>query len=66
MPEIMLKGWKEIAKFYQVSVRTAQRRRKEMCERGIIFVRYEGRPPKKYICAWQSMLMAFVVERGKL
>lgn len=57
-------GWAEIAAYYNVSIRTAQRRRKEMKEEGVIFDMREGRPPRKIICSYPNLLQAFLVKKG--
>lgn len=65
MPDNLLKGWKEIARFLKIPVRTAQRRRGMLIQTGVIFPRLEGRPPRKIVCAWESNLVRLSMLRGQ-
>jgi len=58
-------GWAEIAEYYEVSERTAQRRRREMEDMGVIFTVWEGRPPRKKVCSFPNLLQTFVIKRGR-
>jgi transposase len=63
MSEI-IKGWKGIAEFFGVSVRTARRRKKDLKDEGTIWYQWSGRPPRKIVCTTRGMLVSFAVKKG--
>jgi len=59
--ERALVGWKAIAQMFGVTERTMQARRQELIEVGVIFYMNHGRPPRKRVCAFPSLLMRWVI-----
>ncbi len=64
--ERALVGWKEIAQYLGVSLRTAKSKRKEFEKCGVIFQRWIGRPPRKYVCSFPNLLSRFFLLGGNL
>lgn len=64
MQEIAIQGWENIARMFNVHPRTAQRRRKELREAGVIFYINKGKPPRKVVCAFPSMLKAWITAKA--
>ena len=62
----IIKTWAEIAAYFGVSEKTVRRRKAELEEEGDIFEMLEGRPPRRVICSYPSMLQHFVIKKGKL
>jgi len=62
--ERALIGWKAIAEMFGVTERTMKARRKELLEIGVIFYMNHGRPPRKRVCAFPSLLMRWTVLKG--
>lgn len=56
MSEQVIQGWDNIAKFFGVSKRAMQRRRQELLDAGVIFYVLKGRPKRKVVCAFPSLL----------
>ena len=63
MVEPRLQGWERIAAVLGWTVRTALRHRKELRERKIIFYQWLGKPPRKTVCSYESLLRFFLVTR---
>ena len=63
--ECALVGWKAIAEMFGVTERTMQARREELLEAGVIFYFNLGRPPRKRVCAFPSLLMRWVILRQR-
>jgi len=61
--EEIIRGWDNIGKFFGVSARTMQRRRKELVNAGVIFYKKVGKPPRKIVCAFPSMLKAWIARK---
>jgi len=59
--ERALIGWKAIANMFGVTERTMISRRKELLEYGVIFYMHHGRPPRKRVCAFPSLLQRWVI-----
>ena len=64
VPEQALIGWKVIAKMFGVTDRTMKARRRELMDAGIVFYQNHGRPPKKRVCAFPSLLLRWTVIKG--
>ena len=62
--EHALIGWKAIAEMFGVTERTMKARRQEFLEAGVIFYMNHGRPPRKRVCAFPSLLMRWTVLKG--
>lgn len=61
MSETAIIGWKAIARMFGVSPRTMIKRRKELLAYGVIFYMHLGRPPKKRVCAFPSLLQRWTI-----
>ena len=64
-PEQALVGWRPIAQMFGVTERTMQTRRQELMEDGVIFYMNHGRPPRKRVCAFPSILQRWVILRQR-
>jgi hypothetical protein len=62
--EVALIGWKAIAKMFGVHEKTMQNRRRELLQYGAIFYMRHGRPPKKRVCAFPSLLKVWTILRS--
>lgn len=58
--EHAIEGWKEIAKMFNVSVRTISKYRQELQDGGFIFYRFSGPPPRRTVCAFPSSLKRWI------
>jgi hypothetical protein len=63
MVEPRLQGWERIAAVLGWTVRTAIRHRKELRECKVIFYQWLGKPPRKTVCSYESLLRFFLVTR---
>jgi len=63
MAEPRLEGWKSIAPVLGWTVRTAIRHRQELREHKAIFYQWLGKPPRKTVCSYESLLRLFLVTR---
>ena len=61
VPEQALIGWKPIAEMFGVTRRTMQAKRQELMDAGGIFYMNRGRPPRRRVCAFPSLLMRWTV-----
>jgi hypothetical protein len=64
MPEQALIGWKAIAEMFCVSDRTLQKKRNELMQNGVIFQTIRGRPPRKQVCAFPSVILHYLAEKS--
>jgi hypothetical protein len=67
--EVALIGWKAIARLFGISTRSMIKRRRELLECGAIFYMNHGRPPKKRVCAFPSLLFRWTIlksSKGKV
>ena len=63
MAEPRLQGWDHIAPVLGWTVRTALRHRVELREHKAIFYQWLGKPPRKTVCSYESLLRLFLVTR---
>lgn len=63
MAEPRLQGWGRIAPVLGWTVRTAIRHRQELREHKAIFYQWLGKPPRKTVCSYESLLRLFLVTR---
>ncbi len=63
MAEPRLQGWDHIAPVLGWTVRTAIRHRQELREHKAIFYQWLGKPPRKTVCSYESLLRLFLVTR---
>jgi len=63
MAEPRLQGWERIAPVLGWTVRTAIRHRVELREHKAIFYQWLGKPPRKTVCSYESLLRLFLVTR---
>ena len=63
MAEPRLQGWDRIAPVLGWTVRTAIRHRLELREHKAIFYQWLGKPPRKTVCSYESLLRLFLVTR---
>jgi predicted DNA-binding transcriptional regulator YafY len=61
MEERCLIGWKAIADMFQVSERTMIKKKKDLLECGVIFYMHHGRPPRRQVCAFPSLLFRWTI-----
>ena len=62
MSEHAILGWKNIAEFFQVSERKMRGRlKRELLEAGVIFYIRVGRPPRKRVAAFPSLLQRWTI-----
>lgn len=64
MPEPALIGWKAISGMFGRSERSMRDKRDELLASGAIFYQYLGRPPRKRICAFPSVLKAWTIRKS--
>ena len=63
MAEPRLQGWDHIAPVLGWTVRTAIRHRLELREHKAIFYQWLGKPPRKTVCSYESLLRLFLITR---
>ncbi len=63
MLEPRLQGWGHIAPVLGWTVRTAIRHRLELREHKAIFYQWLGKPPRKTVCSYESLLRLFLLTR---
>ncbi len=63
MAEPRLQGWERIAPVLGWTVRTAIRHRLELREHKAIFYQWLGKPPRKIVCSYESLLRLFLLTR---
>jgi hypothetical protein len=61
--EPRLQGWNEIASILGWTRRTAMRHREELRHHRAIFYQWLGKPPRKTVCSYESVLRAFLLSR---
>ena len=62
--EVAIRGWANIARIFNCPERTMIRRRDDLRRHGVIFYRVEGRPPRKYVYAFPSLLKAWMIKKA--
>lgn len=62
--EVAIRGWVNIARMFNCSQRTMMRRRDDLRRHAVIFYRVEGRPPRKYVYAFPSLLKAWMIKKA--
>jgi len=62
--EFIIEGWTEISKLFKVSRQTMIKRKDELQQYGAIFYRMKGSPPHKVVCAFPSILKAWISEKS--
>ena len=62
--EIAIKGWDSIARIFGVSKRSMIRRKDELKEAGAIFYMWRGVPPQRVVCAFPSVLKAWISKKS--
>jgi len=65
--ESAIEGWDQIAQMFNVSVRSAQRRKEELEQAGAIFYRWKSSKGRKVriVCAFPSSLRTWMAEKAK-
>jgi hypothetical protein len=63
--EVALIGWKAIGCVFGVSTRTIQKRREVLISCGAIFYMNHGRPPKRQVMAFPSLLQRYTIIKSK-
>lgn len=58
-------GWKDIAKMFNIHPQTMMRKRDELIEAGAIYYMMKGRPPYKTVCAFPSVLKAWIALKAR-
>lgn len=61
--EPRLQGWEQIASVLGWTSRTAMRHREELRSHKAIFYQWLGKPPRKVVCSYESLLRSFLVTR---
>ena len=61
--EPRLQGWDEIAGVLGWTRRTAMRHREELRRHRAIFYQWLGKPPRKTVCSYESVLRSFLLAR---
>lgn len=64
MPESAIKTWKEIAKMFSVSESKMRRFKDELLDCGAIWYTHNGKPPRRIVCAWPSVLKAWMIKKS--
>ena len=64
MSDLLIETWPAIARFLNIPLRRAYRRRKQMLECGVIFLRKRKYGEKPVMCAWSSNLRKWVEIRA--
>ena len=62
--ETAIQGWTAIAKLFNCNRRTMMRRKDDLANMGVIFYRKTGRPPRKTVCAFPSMLKFWATKKS--
>uniref|UniRef100_A0A6H2A0F6 Uncharacterized protein n=1 Tax=viral metagenome TaxID=1070528 RepID=A0A6H2A0F6_9ZZZZ len=62
--EHAIEGWEAIAKLFNVNSRQMLKRREELSSAGAIFYRLKGTPPRKIVCAFPSLLKAWICRKA--
>ena len=62
--ETAIEGWESIAKMFKVHVTTMIKRKDELKEAGAIFYKMAGVPPHKVVCAFPSVLQAWISKKS--
>lgn len=62
--ETAITGWLSIAKMFDVDIRTIMRRKDELIDAGAIFYKWTGSPPHKVVCAFPSVLKAWISKKS--
>lgn len=62
--ETAIFGWKAIAEMFGVSERTIYRRRKELENCGAVFYMMRGRPPRRMVAAFPSILKVWIIAKS--
>lgn len=57
-------GWKAIAKIFNCSERKMISLKAELCACGAIFYMNLGRPPRKRVCAFPSILKVWQIKKS--
>jgi hypothetical protein len=63
MPEMVQDGWGSLATMLGWSVRTVQRRRMELLRAGVVFYRFKGRPKRRTISFFPSLVKVWVIKK---
>jgi len=63
--EFIIEGWVAIAAIFQVSKQTMMKRKDELREFGAIYYRMKGKPPRKVVCAFPSILKSWIAEKSR-
>jgi hypothetical protein len=61
--EARLEGWGRIAPLLGWTVRTAIRHKSELRGRRAIFYQWIGKPPRRTVCSYGSLLRDFLLNR---
>lgn len=64
MPDRLLVTWKEIAEFFQVSESKIRKYKDELQACGAIWYTKIGRPAQPRVCAWPSVLKAWIARKS--
>ncbi len=64
MNEQAIIGWKAIAEMFNCSERKMISLKEELCACGAIFYTNLGRPPRKRVCAFPSILKAWQIKKS--
>lgn len=62
--EVAIEGWKNIARIFSVSRRMMMARKNELRACGAIFYVTKGRPKHKVVCAFPSVLKAWMAKKS--
>jgi hypothetical protein len=61
--EQALIGWQEIAGLFGCCEKTIRSRKSELYDAGVIFYMNHGRPPRRRVCAFPSLLKVWVIRK---
>ena len=65
MPEEkVIQGWENIANVFGIHPSTMRRRKKELQNAGVIFYMITGQPKRKVVCAFPSLLKAWISRKA--
>ena len=62
--EVLIKGWDAIGAMFGKTGRAMIHRKKELLDAGVVFYTHFGRPPRKMIAAFPTMLMRWTCEKS--
>jgi len=65
--ERLAEGWSEIAQILNVHPRTIRRRKKELLDNHVVFLKLKvfNKPPAKMVyCTWPSVIKKYVLDKG--